>query len=650
MFAHLGVKVNSKNCNTEGFNTFPHPTTGEKVYVLLDVVHMMKLLRNLLGESKVLVLDNKQICWSYVQASVLNQLGLETTQPLFPGSEEHMFLCPGPTPSVAPPVAEDTAVAERDLSPPAEETEDDPDWSAPSDHEEEGEGEEEDGPEPPPAAVRRAARPAATEQAFVCTSAGCEQRSGVPRRFASEKSLRMHRVACHGEKMSSRRYHEYTCPLCGSVQKRPRELAAHIVTCQGRGEVAAPPAADGADPAAGADGSQFIMCRLCHLCFPTGDMLRAHSCQYGDAGGVIQELLGTGTLSISGAELATLRRFICYQCREEFRNQTIYRVHLQFCRPPPYACELCGVELPCGRRLVMHKMSEHSKSNRPMFFCRADGCGLSFRRNAALQKHMIQRHSNQPTGQPYGCDVCDKKFIKKIYLTHHKLRYHHDTLQRDFVCDVCGARLGSSSALTVHVRSVHARPEHTCHVCGKVFSRPDRLAIHAKIHTGVKPYKCTLCPKAFIQQCKLNDHLRRHRGERRFRCVMCDKVYAASHDLRSHLRRIHSVDMVNKTHTIQPVASLLRPLPPPEPEPEPEPEPAVQEPEGAEQQPEPPQHQQLSAVVPQTLQSVQLHSVQVTAPTPTLHVQDLSQLGGGLILIPAVDASGGTSFYPIINQ
>ena len=46
----------------------------------------------------------------------------------------------------------------------------------------------------------------------------------------------------------------------------------------------------------------------------------------------------------------------------------------------------------------------------------------------------------------------------------------------------------------------------------------------------------------------------------------------------------------------------------------------------------------------------QLHPVQVAAPTPTLHVQDLSQLGGSLILIPAMDASGGTSFYPIINQ
>ena len=50
----------------------------------------------------------------------------------------------------------------------------------------------------------------------------------------------MHQVACHGQKASSRRYHEYTCPLCASVQKRPRELAAHIVvsaTGEARGGV-----------------------------------------------------------------------------------------------------------------------------------------------------------------------------------------------------------------------------------------------------------------------------------------------------------------------------------------------------------------------------------------------------------------------------
>ena len=82
----------------------------------------------------------------------------------------------------------------------------------------------------------------------------------------------------------------------------------------------------------------------------------------------------------------------------------------------------------------------------PLFFCRAAGCGLSFRLNAALHKHLVQRHSGQsPAGQPHACDVCDKKFIRKIYLTHHKLRHHHDSLRRDFVCDV-SIRVGISAS------------------------------------------------------------------------------------------------------------------------------------------------------------------------------------------------------------
>ena len=33
-------------------NYFSHPATGKRVYILLDVVHMIKLLRNLLDEYK----------------------------------------------------------------------------------------------------------------------------------------------------------------------------------------------------------------------------------------------------------------------------------------------------------------------------------------------------------------------------------------------------------------------------------------------------------------------------------------------------------------------------------------------------------------------------------------------------------------------
>ena len=52
--------------NVDG--SFPHPSkTTEKVHVFLDVCHMMKLVRNTLGDWKVLTdSDKKYICWQYL--------------------------------------------------------------------------------------------------------------------------------------------------------------------------------------------------------------------------------------------------------------------------------------------------------------------------------------------------------------------------------------------------------------------------------------------------------------------------------------------------------------------------------------------------------------------------------------------------------
>ena len=77
MFSHLGAKLDS---NFEDCNSFAHPTTCEKVYVLLDVVHMIKLLRNLFGESKVLKLDGKELKWSYIQVSLTPILSFTLTK------------------------------------------------------------------------------------------------------------------------------------------------------------------------------------------------------------------------------------------------------------------------------------------------------------------------------------------------------------------------------------------------------------------------------------------------------------------------------------------------------------------------------------------------------------------------------------------
>ena len=49
---------------------FLHPATAAKVNALLDVVHMLKLLRNLLGEEKALHLGDEVISWRCIQVGI----------------------------------------------------------------------------------------------------------------------------------------------------------------------------------------------------------------------------------------------------------------------------------------------------------------------------------------------------------------------------------------------------------------------------------------------------------------------------------------------------------------------------------------------------------------------------------------------------
>ncbi len=56
---------------------FPHPCDpNQRVYVILDLVHMLKLVRNSLGSSKVICSPSGVVKWDYIQN--LHELQEET--------------------------------------------------------------------------------------------------------------------------------------------------------------------------------------------------------------------------------------------------------------------------------------------------------------------------------------------------------------------------------------------------------------------------------------------------------------------------------------------------------------------------------------------------------------------------------------------
>ena len=66
---HLGCEMSMGNIKT----WFPHPEDpSSKIYVILDVCHMLKLIRNLLGDRKVIYHEENgtlmPIKWQYIDA------------------------------------------------------------------------------------------------------------------------------------------------------------------------------------------------------------------------------------------------------------------------------------------------------------------------------------------------------------------------------------------------------------------------------------------------------------------------------------------------------------------------------------------------------------------------------------------------------
>lgn len=72
-----GAASNISMCNSLGANLnfgpnfkpyFTNPATSEKCYIFYDFCHMIKLIRNTLGDHKIIkTVDNKSISWSYIE-------------------------------------------------------------------------------------------------------------------------------------------------------------------------------------------------------------------------------------------------------------------------------------------------------------------------------------------------------------------------------------------------------------------------------------------------------------------------------------------------------------------------------------------------------------------------------------------------------
>lgn len=160
---------------------------------------------------------------------------------------------------------------------------------------------------------------------------------------------------------------------------------------------------------------------------------------------------------------------------------------------------------------------------------RCPQCSSRFNSRAALQQHIITIHTDR---KDHICETCGKRFSSKTAMTVH-LRSHSD--ERLYRCKLCDYAGRTASAVYVHM-STHAKEVCVCEVCSKIFKSTRNLNDHLRrVHSKEKKHKCTYCDKKFVDKYMLTVHVRCHTGVRPYQCRLCDKAFIRSDGLKEHM-------------------------------------------------------------------------------------------------------------------
>lgn len=238
----------------------------------------------------------------------------------------------------------------------------------------------------------------------------------------------------------------------------------------------------------------------------------------------------------------TVRRYKmaqCPYCRQSFGHNSLQRhinhMHLKIIK---YTCDLCGEGLLSRIQFKEHQQRKH-KIGVKCFQCEQCNYKTNFLVN--LKRHLGVHMMNLGMSQMNGanmCNVCGKLFASALSLRAHVLSIHENP--NAFTCSECGKGFSQKGNLKAHVQS-HGRAKSTreakyqCTSCSKAFRWPGDLTRHNKIvHKGIKNYVCEKCGKKFGSRSALDQHKHSHSELRPFECMGCHKCYKSKKDLNQH--------------------------------------------------------------------------------------------------------------------
>jgi len=230
---------------------------------------------------------------------------------------------------------------------------------------------------------------------------------------------------------------------------------------------------------------------------------------------------------------AVRQKKTCLECGVEVLNM---RQHVRFVHEKdlPFKCKLgCSTRFSSKNALNKHNASVHEGK-------RVE-CPKCFKMVTSLRNHTKIVHDKV---RDHVCPMCQKTFQARAHLRNHVTRVHLGLKDKcpecdkwvqdlknhrnfvhmkvaNFPCDQCDRKCITSTALKLHVSSVHLGEKVECAECGEKVCKAYLNNHIRKQHQAKEKFECGECGKSYTCRTYLAKHIQRVHLELREKCNVC---------------------------------------------------------------------------------------------------------------------------------
>ncbi|XP_058118769.1 zinc finger protein 25-like [Anopheles coustani] len=193
------------------------------------------------------------------------------------------------------------------------------------------------------------------------------------------------------------------------------------------------------------------------------------------------------------------RKILCVTCGKLVSNIYLHD-NEQHSKEKIYDCPQCPMKMTNRTNMRRHIATVHEKKITKT----CDLCGGGFVHLSTFSSHMMSAHG---IGKTYECKLCEKTFKQPAAYNKHVNRCHTPAIE--YTCKICNMVFHRKKRLNIHQR-VHSKEQpYGCNICFKRFKSSYAKQTHELTHTGIR-FSCELCDKSYRYKSQLSLHNRKH--------------------------------------------------------------------------------------------------------------------------------------------